>query len=236
MTDEFTTSKALGWIDPGRMQKDYELAQTYLGMEKPFAVESAFTTKLLDPSVKMDASKEKIEKKPLLRLAVDYDRGVRNRLPIVVRKACAAECLEVIDRCDDAIAAVDERNVGGSASQRGSEVDTSDTCQKSVSGMNEYLASISSIAKLQPGLWCLIGILAYEKADGDIVLPGLSRQRVSTCFDAAAISRNLVVAGALGLHRGAAQFGLSYAIMENLIRSDSAASATSALHAFALDK
>jgi NitT/TauT family transport system substrate-binding protein len=28
-------------------------------MEKPFAVESAFSTRLLDPSVKMDASKVK---------------------------------------------------------------------------------------------------------------------------------------------------------------------------------
>jgi NitT/TauT family transport system substrate-binding protein len=59
MTDDFTTTKALGWIDAGRMQKDYELVQAYLGMEKPFAVETAFTTKLLDPSIKMDASKVK---------------------------------------------------------------------------------------------------------------------------------------------------------------------------------
>jgi NitT/TauT family transport system substrate-binding protein len=59
MTDEFTTTKSLGWIDAGRMQKDYELVQTYLGMEKPFAVETAFTTKLLDPAIKMDASKVK---------------------------------------------------------------------------------------------------------------------------------------------------------------------------------
>jgi NitT/TauT family transport system substrate-binding protein len=57
MADEFTTTKGLGWIDGGRMQKDYELVQTYLGIEKPFAVESAFTTRLLDPAVKMDASK-----------------------------------------------------------------------------------------------------------------------------------------------------------------------------------
>jgi NitT/TauT family transport system substrate-binding protein len=41
------------------MKKDYDLVQTYLGMEKPFAVETAFSTKLLDPSVKMDASKVK---------------------------------------------------------------------------------------------------------------------------------------------------------------------------------
>jgi NitT/TauT family transport system substrate-binding protein len=59
MTDEFTTTKGLGWIDAGRMQKDYELVQTYLGMEKPFAVDTAFNTKLLDPSIKMDASKVK---------------------------------------------------------------------------------------------------------------------------------------------------------------------------------
>jgi NitT/TauT family transport system substrate-binding protein len=59
MTDEFTTTKGLGWIDAERMKKDYELVQTYLGMEKPFAVESAFTTRLLDPSIKMDASKVK---------------------------------------------------------------------------------------------------------------------------------------------------------------------------------
>ena len=39
MTDDFTTTKALGWIDGERMKKDYELVQTYLGMEKPFDVE-----------------------------------------------------------------------------------------------------------------------------------------------------------------------------------------------------
>ena len=59
MTDDFTTTKALGWVDAERMKKDYELVQTYLGMEKPFAVETAFSTRLLDPSVKMDASKVK---------------------------------------------------------------------------------------------------------------------------------------------------------------------------------
>jgi NitT/TauT family transport system substrate-binding protein len=57
MADEFTTTRGLGWIDEGRMKKDYDLVQTYLGIEKPFAVESAFTSKLLDPGVKMDASK-----------------------------------------------------------------------------------------------------------------------------------------------------------------------------------
>src|SRR2546430_7862770 len=59
MTDDFTTTKALGWIDAERMKKDYELVQTYLGMEKPFEVTTAFSTKLLDTSIKMDASKVK---------------------------------------------------------------------------------------------------------------------------------------------------------------------------------
>ncbi len=59
MTDEFTTTRALGWIDAERMKKDYELVQTYLGMEKPFDVNSAFSTKMLDASIKMDASKVK---------------------------------------------------------------------------------------------------------------------------------------------------------------------------------
>ena len=59
MTDEFTTTKGLGWIDGERMKKDYELVQTYLGMEKPFDVNSAFSTRMLDADVKMDASKVK---------------------------------------------------------------------------------------------------------------------------------------------------------------------------------
>ena len=59
MTDEFTTTRALGWIDAERMKKDYELVQTYLGMEKPFDVTMAFTTEMLDTNIKMDASKVK---------------------------------------------------------------------------------------------------------------------------------------------------------------------------------
>ena len=59
MADKFTTTKALGWIDAGRMQSDYDLVQTYLGMEKPFDVKTAFTTRFLDESVKMDSGKVK---------------------------------------------------------------------------------------------------------------------------------------------------------------------------------
>ena len=57
MTDEFTTTRALGWIDAERMKKDYELVQTYLGMEKPFDVTTVFTTEMLDANIKMDRSK-----------------------------------------------------------------------------------------------------------------------------------------------------------------------------------
>jgi NitT/TauT family transport system substrate-binding protein len=35
------------------------LVQTYLGMEKPFEVGTAFSTKMLDSAIKMDASKVK---------------------------------------------------------------------------------------------------------------------------------------------------------------------------------
>src|SRR4029077_14441394 len=59
MTNDFTTTKALGWIDGERMKKDYELVQNYLGQEKPFDVQTAFSTKMLDTSIKMDASKVK---------------------------------------------------------------------------------------------------------------------------------------------------------------------------------
>jgi NitT/TauT family transport system substrate-binding protein len=59
MADKSTTTKALGWIDPARMQSAYDLVQTYLGMEKPFDVKSAFTTRFLDESIKMDSSKVK---------------------------------------------------------------------------------------------------------------------------------------------------------------------------------
>jgi NitT/TauT family transport system substrate-binding protein len=59
MADPFTTTKALGWIDADRMQKDYDLVNTYVGMDKPFDVSTSFTTRFLDPSIRMDASKVK---------------------------------------------------------------------------------------------------------------------------------------------------------------------------------
>jgi NitT/TauT family transport system substrate-binding protein len=57
MTDAFTTTRALGWIDGERMKNDYEFVATYLGMEQPYEVGTAFTTGMLDTSIRMDASK-----------------------------------------------------------------------------------------------------------------------------------------------------------------------------------
>jgi NitT/TauT family transport system substrate-binding protein len=59
MTDAFTTTKALGWIDGERMKQDYAFVQTYLGMEKPYDVQTAFNTSMLDTAVKIDAGKIK---------------------------------------------------------------------------------------------------------------------------------------------------------------------------------
>jgi NitT/TauT family transport system substrate-binding protein len=57
MTDEFTTTRVLGWIDGEPMKKDYAFVATFLGMDRPYDVSAAFTTTMLDGSVLMDASK-----------------------------------------------------------------------------------------------------------------------------------------------------------------------------------
>jgi NitT/TauT family transport system substrate-binding protein len=53
MTDKFTTSVALGYMDPGRMVKDYNLVATYFKMKTPFDIKTAYTNEFLDRSVKM---------------------------------------------------------------------------------------------------------------------------------------------------------------------------------------
>ena len=59
MADEFTTTKALGWIDGARLKNDYDLVASYVGIETPFKVDDVFTTRFLDTAIKMDASKLK---------------------------------------------------------------------------------------------------------------------------------------------------------------------------------
>jgi NitT/TauT family transport system substrate-binding protein len=53
MRDPSTTSIALGWFDPKRMDDDYALVKTYFGLEQPFDVKDAYTDAYLDQSIKM---------------------------------------------------------------------------------------------------------------------------------------------------------------------------------------
>jgi len=53
MSDKFSKTVALGYLDPGRMAADYELAKTYVGIDKPFDVKAAYTNEFLDRSIKM---------------------------------------------------------------------------------------------------------------------------------------------------------------------------------------
>jgi len=53
MSDKFSREVALGWHDPKRMADDYELVKTYVGVDKPFDVKTAYTNEFLDKSIKM---------------------------------------------------------------------------------------------------------------------------------------------------------------------------------------
>ncbi len=53
MSDKFSKSVALGVLDDARMAADYDIVKTYLGLEQPFDVKTAYTNEFLDSSVKM---------------------------------------------------------------------------------------------------------------------------------------------------------------------------------------
>jgi NitT/TauT family transport system substrate-binding protein len=53
MRDRFAETVALGYLDPGRMASDYELVKTYVGIEKPYDIKTAYTNEFLDRSIKM---------------------------------------------------------------------------------------------------------------------------------------------------------------------------------------
>jgi NitT/TauT family transport system substrate-binding protein len=53
MRDKTTTTIALGWFDPRRLASDYDLVKTYIGIEQPFELKSAFTNEFLDQAIKM---------------------------------------------------------------------------------------------------------------------------------------------------------------------------------------
>jgi len=58
MSDAVSRSAGLGWFDPKRMENDYQLVSTYIGIDKPFDVKTAYTNQFLDPSIKMIEAKE----------------------------------------------------------------------------------------------------------------------------------------------------------------------------------
>jgi NitT/TauT family transport system substrate-binding protein len=53
MRDEFSTTIALGYFDPARMDSDYELIETYFDLKTPFDIKTTFTNDMLDRSIKM---------------------------------------------------------------------------------------------------------------------------------------------------------------------------------------
>jgi NitT/TauT family transport system substrate-binding protein len=53
MRDKYSEGVALGILDDARMAADYELVKTYIGLEQPFDVKTAYTNEFLDRSIKM---------------------------------------------------------------------------------------------------------------------------------------------------------------------------------------
>lgn len=53
MRDPTTTTVALGAFNPDRMAADYEMVETYFGVETPFDITEVYTNEFLDESVKM---------------------------------------------------------------------------------------------------------------------------------------------------------------------------------------
>src|SRR5436190_6139234 len=53
MRDKYSETVALGILDDARMAADYELVKTYIGLDQPFDVKTAYTNEFLDRSIKM---------------------------------------------------------------------------------------------------------------------------------------------------------------------------------------
>ena len=54
MSDEVSRTKGLGFMDPARMQNDYDLVAKYLGVTTPFDVKAMYTDEFLDPSIRVE--------------------------------------------------------------------------------------------------------------------------------------------------------------------------------------
>ena len=53
MRDKYSEGVALGILDDARMAADYDLVKTYIGLETPYDVKTAYTNEFLDRSIKM---------------------------------------------------------------------------------------------------------------------------------------------------------------------------------------
>lgn len=53
MSDEISRTVALGWLDDDRMVSDYVLVETYLGLDQPFDIKTAYSNEFIDQSIKM---------------------------------------------------------------------------------------------------------------------------------------------------------------------------------------
>ncbi len=53
MSDKYSKGTALGILDDARMAADYELVKTYIGLDAPYDVKTAYTNEFLDRSIKM---------------------------------------------------------------------------------------------------------------------------------------------------------------------------------------
>jgi NitT/TauT family transport system substrate-binding protein len=53
MSDKYSKTVALGILDVARMAADYEIVKTYIGLDTPYDVKTAYTTEFLDRSIKM---------------------------------------------------------------------------------------------------------------------------------------------------------------------------------------
>ena len=55
MSDKISQTVALGWHDDARMKADYALVHDYIGLDKPYDVQTTYTNEFLDQSIKMKA-------------------------------------------------------------------------------------------------------------------------------------------------------------------------------------
>jgi NitT/TauT family transport system substrate-binding protein len=53
MRDKYSEGVALGILDDARMAADYDLVKTYIGLDAPYDVKTAYTNEFLDRSIKM---------------------------------------------------------------------------------------------------------------------------------------------------------------------------------------